>query len=288
MKLRQIQITILVGIFLLSAVGFAEDTLQSPSQLKLCQRESIDDEGYKSVWYEYYNEFGVPVKNGLRETFYPNGKIFTRATYEDNQLVGGTTTWYENGQKKITGQFIDDEKHGLWRHFYEDGSRYREIEYVNDRPHGKHIKWHKNGQIHEQGHFKYGRRYAFWTTWYFGGQKRSAGEFIDGKRDSSWVWWHKNGQVSSKGIMKIGKRILDWRDWYDNGQVEKSYSYDSLGVMQGLYYEFYPDGSKKVEGFSVGGKKHGLWREWDSDGNLVVERQFEEGELITDSTIILE
>ncbi len=47
--------------------------------------------------------------------------------------------------------------------------------------------------------------------------------------------------------MKIGERILEWQDWYENGQVEKTYSYDSAGVMNGDYLEFYQDGSKKVE-----------------------------------------
>ncbi|MEZ5357764.1 MAG: toxin-antitoxin system YwqK family antitoxin [Candidatus Zixiibacteriota bacterium] len=279
MNWKHIQSTLLLALLLLPAIGVSQDSVR----LELHKREAVDDKGYKRVWTEYIDDAGSPVIHGAVEAYYPDGKLFSITEYKDGLPDGEITTWFENGQVKMSGHISGDNKIGLWKYYYEDGSNYREVEYLEDRPYGRSIKWYEDGQLHEKGYFKDGKREGFWTTWYPSGQKRSEGTYVDGKRDSTWSWWHKNGKISSTGDMMVGKHIFDWKDWYEDGQPEKIYSYDSLGQMIGDYFEFYPDGSKKTVGFSKNGKKHGHWTEWNEDGSIKFDAEFDEGIKIEDS-----
>jgi hypothetical protein len=60
--------------------------------------------------------------------------------------------------------------------------------------------------------------------------------------------YHSNGQLSYQGneapdYKKVGLQTY----WHENGQVKFSYLMDDQGNHTGPYFEYYPDGSKKVE-----------------------------------------
>jgi antitoxin component YwqK of YwqJK toxin-antitoxin module len=55
-------------------------------------------------------------------------------------------TWfYENGQVKETGFFIDDKKDGVWEHFNEKGIKVSEASYTEGIKDGNWSVWNENG-----------------------------------------------------------------------------------------------------------------------------------------------
>lgn len=73
---------------------------------------------------------GMGVVNGIRVTFYPDGKtVYSRLTFDQGIKQGPSIWYYKNGQilKHIT--FKDGERHGPGRKYYSNGFILAEFEY---------------------------------------------------------------------------------------------------------------------------------------------------------------
>ena len=61
-------------------------------------------------------------------------------------------------------------------------------------------------------------------------------------------YYHPNGQLSYQGNEAPNyKNVGQQTYWHENGKVKYSYLMDDLGNHTGPYFEYYPDGSKRVE-----------------------------------------
>ena len=60
--------------------------------------------------------------------------------------VGLHTWWYANGQKQISGQFVNGQETGRWTWWHENSSRSVEGEFVEGKKEGEWTTWHPNGQ----------------------------------------------------------------------------------------------------------------------------------------------
>ena len=50
----------------------------------------------------------------------------------DGRKEGLYEKWYENGNKRLEVQYIDDKKHGRYRNWKEDGALYKDTEYIRN------------------------------------------------------------------------------------------------------------------------------------------------------------
>ena len=93
--------------------------------------------------------------------------------------------YFENGEKKITGTFVNNKKSGEW------------------------IEWYSNGQKKYIGNFLNGNRHGSWVEW-----DESGNEIIDGEYKSGQKW---NGQFGGKnyvsGLLRqdFCRKISQWR-----------------------------------------------------------------------------
>ena len=65
-------------------------------------------------------------------------------TYKDGKPEGLSTSWHENGQKKVEATFKDGEFEGLRTEWHENGQKASELTYKD----GKRVsltKWDKEG-----------------------------------------------------------------------------------------------------------------------------------------------
>ncbi|MEM9835535.1 MAG: hypothetical protein AAF828_03480 [Bacteroidota bacterium] len=94
---------------------------------------SIPEEATFAGDYRTYYEDGQQIKqqgqylagamHGQWKKYYPNGQLAESVTFADNEENGPFEEWYENGQRKATGQYLDgDREHGQIRLFTEDGT----------------------------------------------------------------------------------------------------------------------------------------------------------------------
>ncbi len=94
------------------------------------------------------------------QDFYNSSQLQMVGTFKKRnwkERIGHFTYYYENGQKKSEGEYIDDKLTGKWISWYENGAKETEKEYINDNLTGKWIKWHANGNIKCKAEYKNGK-----------------------------------------------------------------------------------------------------------------------------------
>lgn len=103
-----------------------------------------------------------------------------------------------------------DQKHGPWTSWYENGQKKMQGEYRNGLQIGKLQWWYENGQIALQGSYEDGKQVGKWTWWHQNGQKSTQGEYVDGNPTGSWRWWDTNGRVHETADLTHGDtKVVD-------------------------------------------------------------------------------
>jgi antitoxin component YwqK of YwqJK toxin-antitoxin module len=93
-------------------------------------------------------------------------QVINQSENETNNLITGNVVFYfENGNVKETGSYLNGQRHGLWERFDENGNKLGEGNYLNGIKHGKWVIWDEN-QI-KRFEFKYvnGVKSDLWSSW---------------------------------------------------------------------------------------------------------------------------
>ena len=69
---------------------------------------------------------------------------------------GRWTTWFDNGNKRSEGGYLDGEMHGPFTLWYETGNKREEGQYVRGRAHGRWVKWDEQGHRIKEVEFRHG------------------------------------------------------------------------------------------------------------------------------------
>ena len=175
-------------------------------------------------------------KQGLWKSF-EDGKVRTIVTYVNGKEVGPFVTYHRNGQ------------------IYTKGSRNSRELYD-----GEFVEYHNNGMIEEKGTWKNGERVGVWTYGnYYGDYK-----VIDfSETPSSLSGFTKNNKLkyvsSSSSYGYIPTEIGPTITYFPSGQVK---SIGRLGKNQdklGEWTLFFPDGSIRLQGTYLRGRRVGEW-----------------------------
>lgn len=70
--------------------------------------------------------------------------------------------YYENKQKKIEGEYHDQQRDGLWKAWYENGTLWSEAEYKNGKRNGPGSSYHKNGKKYIESMYRDDLRVGAW------------------------------------------------------------------------------------------------------------------------------
>ena len=126
---------------------------------------------------------------------------------KNNKKNGKWLLWYDNGQIKVEGDYIDGEKSGKWTNWYPWGWRSYEL----------------NKKESES---------AF-ILWFDDQQKSSEGFFKNNREDNTWVWWSREGMLDSSGVFDKGQRSGKWtfRDSEANKQFLGRYENLLLSIL---------------------------------------------------------
>lgn len=87
-------------------------------------------------------------------------------------------------------------KQGRWQFWFEDGELKCEGEFLDDKPIGSHIWWFANGQKQCEGNYMDGQPEGLWVHWHENGIRSAQGEYKDGKRVGRWMQWDSDGKVA--------------------------------------------------------------------------------------------
>ncbi|HNQ83033.1 MAG TPA: hypothetical protein PKM34_05270 [Bacteroidales bacterium] len=87
-------------------------------------------------------------------------------TDTDNKYKAKEVFYYENGQKKMEGEYNrDGKKHGKWFYWREDGKMWSEGYFYEGKDDRMRKTWHENGKKHYQGKYDKGVRVGKWKFW---------------------------------------------------------------------------------------------------------------------------
>jgi antitoxin component YwqK of YwqJK toxin-antitoxin module len=253
------------------------------------------------------------VKLDVKNTYHANGRIKTSGTSNKGVPEGITRKYDEEG--KITGgelykegyligEGVTDEKgykQGKWKEFYNTGQLKGEGEYLNDRRIGEWIYYYQNGKIEQRGSFtKDGKPTGDWKWFYDSGNLLREESFIRGLPEGVMIEYSDSGAVITKGLFTEGLKEGAWfmidgdekeEGEYRNGEKEGlwkvTYTGNGKVVAEGIYitglengkFSYYHyNGRLREEGSYIMGVKDASWRRYDTEGVLLSTFQYENGQ----------
>jgi antitoxin component YwqK of YwqJK toxin-antitoxin module len=249
-------------------------------------------------------------KNGYRIT-YSEDEI-TKENFVDDVKQGYSYILDTNGRVRMEIPFVDGLENGLAREFDENGyiiqlitykkgyvvSRERINRYDSKHlPHGKWKWFYDDGTLKMEGTFSHGLKNGYFKEYDRNGNLISVVKYVNGEKeekteeltqlDIKTDYW-PNGKPKIVATYKNGVPEGVRREYNENGEVEKSYIFKNGkiiaegiltdgGKREGLWKEYYLDGSLKSEGNYKNDKKTGKWKYYYPNGQLEETGEYENG-----------
>jgi antitoxin component YwqK of YwqJK toxin-antitoxin module len=149
---------------------------------------------------------------------------------------------------------------------------------------GYQVFKYPNGTVSSEGLFKNGKPEGFWKSYYVTGVKKSEGKRTSFLLDSIWVFYDQAGDTTEKINYLLGKR----NGWYYKYKKEPSkgvyvFSKELFAGdrKEGTGYLYFPDGKVQQTMSYSEGKKQGLSKEYDKEGNLITLLEYNNDFLIS-------
>lgn len=155
--------------------------------------------------------FSPACRRNVDEQRYPNGQLSTLSDFRKDRdgnriLHGRYLGWYEDGQQRIEGEYLDGAQHGRWRAWHPNGQLWQDCHYDRGVPAQVTIMWDRNGA----------------KTWEIDYRKR--------REDPTYIAWHPNGGRKWVGVGKFIKgQWVGKGTWYDEQGNEIAAPLDSSG-----------------------------------------------------------
>lgn len=218
-------------------------------------------------------------KNNLKQgkwfLFYDNGNIKQEGTYLDDQKDGYFKDYTESGDllritKYVMGELLPDAaeiaKLQVRNEYYPDGKIKVSAMYRNDIAEGIRREYKPDGTIEK-------------SVMYHNGIITGEGSMLDdGNKDGHWKEFFADGTLKSEGNYSDGKPVGDWKYFHLNRKTEQIGKFNKQGKPEGIWKWFYEDGKLLREENYRNGLRDGLLSEYDEDGKLVQEGEFVNGE----------
>jgi antitoxin component YwqK of YwqJK toxin-antitoxin module len=93
---------------------------------------------------------------GLRELYYPDGKVKVRERYKAGKLDDLYEYYYPEGKIELKGYYIDGAMYGRWVKYTRDGHLFEEVTMINNEEMGPFREYHPNGKIQAEGTYLHG------------------------------------------------------------------------------------------------------------------------------------
>lgn len=91
--------------------------------------------------------------------------------------------------------------------------------------------------------------------------------------------YYETGEIEAAFIYENDKPIAG-SEYFKNGQKMGEVPKELDGSIDGLVKYFYEDGHVRADGEYKNNEPHGIWRDYDEQGNITSEKLFENGKQI--------
>jgi len=149
---------------------------------------------------------------------------------------------------------------------------------------GYKIFKYPNGTVSSEGLIKNGKPEGFWKSYYVTGIKKSEGKRTKFLLDSIWIFYDQAGDTTEKINYLYGKK----NGWYFKFKKDPSrgvyiWSKELFAAdrKEGTAYIYFPDGKIQQTFIYNTGKKEGLSKEFDKEGNIITLFEYNNDFLIS-------
>lgn len=253
-------------------------------------------------------------KDGEWRTWHRDGRTASFARYEAGKPVGEWVEWFGDGERKSHGLYVDGLKEGRWSYWRDNGSIELEENWRQGVLHGDSFGQHRDRGRAFKGTWDNGLRTGVWIWWHINGEIQRSGEYKDGKETGRWGEWHPNGELRRRGEYVQGRREGLWEEFDEAGEIvaRREYQNDMLSseehyfrgvvvqrrtqmqdgrlaaewtvlegnVKHGYEHRYHANGQESEGGAWLNGKKEGIWRTWNEEGELKNAQTWKSGVLV--------
>ncbi len=151
---------------------YCEDCGTQPMVVKVFnKKDDIADVKYFTKKGKLVSEGAMQGKNrvGLWKYYHEKtNTIMTRENYTNGALDGVRSTYYPNGKLTEELTYENGSREGPNTYFSPDGVVLKRLEYVNDQLHGPAEHFDANGNLTIKGQYKDGKKHGLWKYYKFG------------------------------------------------------------------------------------------------------------------------
>jgi antitoxin component YwqK of YwqJK toxin-antitoxin module len=225
----------------------------------------FDEDGERTKTWQYFHKNGVksgsePYEDGdlhgNDSAFYDNGQIKSVVSYVEGKAQGMASYWNKRGTKSRTITYTDNDLTGAAQYFYKTGLLHYKINYVNGDFTDDFLAFHGNGQLAEKRHYIDNAKSGANTYYYNNGQQSSEANYTEGELNGPFKNWFKDGSLKSEG------------EYMDNTIIKLKRTYNANGTMA------------TEEIYDEDGKLNGEYKEYDEAGNLNLVLTFKKSDLV--------
>lgn len=220
-----------------------------------------------------FSQGQITKPNGYNRYYYENGKISSEGYMRDGKADGYWKTYYKNGKVKIEGnrrQFLLD---SIWRFYDEKGRITKSIRYNEGKKDGLTISFDTLGYFTSTEFYKKDVKDGPQKTFYSKSKTKTVTIFVNGKAEGQALEFSADSLIIGISTYKGG--ILQG--------YEKINQKDELNRKQGIWKEFYENMElKKMRQFNDD-SLDGYVKDFDSKGNLLSTKKYNNGKRITNA-----
>lgn len=209
--------SLLLVLFFSVCTAYGQDSINRKDASGRMHGQWIKYDSLGNKVYEGTFREGIPV--GEFRYFYPDGKLRTITKYADSGKRASTVSYFPNGMKMASGNYLNEKKDSVWLFF--DG---------------------RDGSLVQEESYKNGVRDGISRTYFSEGGISGIQSWKDGIKDGIWEEYYSNGSIKLHGTFKMGDKEGPYQAFYENGSPLVIGRY-SEGHQDGTWIFFDSDGA---------------------------------------------
>lgn len=211
-----------------------------------------------------------PMPQGFVLQWSPEGQLVKELRISAEGLPESQKSWYDDGTLRSEEVYVEGllSVRKVW---FSTGEVQEESTQTEVGFH--QTLYQPDGQIEAKGVYRGDLRVGEWVLWRDGATETAT--FVEGREEGPASRRFLDGSVES-GVYQGGQKTNVWLRQSSNG-VPITRVHWQLGVMNGAFEQFHPNGQLATEGTYLNGRKEGVWTTWFSNGQQKSEGAYECG-----------
>ena len=284
-------------------------------------QDSINLNGYNVFYYENgikssEGNFVDGMPDGLWKNYYRTGALKSIGYRDATQLDSLWKFYREDGVLIEEIQYDSNLRNGITKKYNEEGFLVSKTPFKNDKRAGIELEYYPASQhLHFERPYQLGLLEGFGYEYAEDGRVISIIEYekgyIDrqeyinrydpkGRKNGMWIEFYEDLRFDeNKKAKRLEGRYLEglkngyFREYDRTGSLLTTYKYENGELIKDpielskieIRKDFYPDATVKREKKYLNGEPHGIWKEYDKDGNLINAQAYRNGILLGEGLI---